>query len=559
MLVRISSNFYWLVGLLFAAAAVACAPVSPSTASPTLAAPAAPALSVEPGTTKLTAKWGAVADATSYRVRWRPQGEGFAADSLETVTDPAATFTVAGQGLWVVRVQACNDDGCSRPATATAPVIINISGHQAVRVWDDADDVMQVDWDALPGHYIVKYRTSTDNTKWKSSPPLAKPGYAITNDDFTDFSREKGIGHPIIRVFFDCNADGERCALLGRYPNTTMEELAPFWERVTPRNPYETEAGDSEPRQILDPLTHMLRPATDFTITNELWPGENETRECVSRPAENRWERALFGEVIKKCSGIATINDTYILDENAVFPDDATCGERPARNDDERRAFDGDTVKVCNAHPDEVDDNTTNEDTSNNDVTGATHISTHSVHWKSLDWPARYATEYDPDNMTCKNGDVDNPGTYRPTPLLNYNHITTVTVRWCYHYRSHVDKVQTIGNLTVTSVPNALQRSAYGFQFCGWQPGTPDYAPETHSNRYPYEILWHYVHPVAQGYLPWGYTSTVRPWYGNVGKVKRNAQGVIISITPAYKTEQFRNLTTIVADWEGQSTLWSTD
>lgn len=384
MLVRISSYFYWPIGLPLVAAVVACAPAAPAVAKPELAAPAPPALSVEPGTTRLTAKWGAVANATSYQVRWRPQGESFAADRLETVTDPAAIFAVAEQGLWVVRVQACNADGCSRPATSTASVIINISGHQSVRVWDDAEDVMQLDWDALPGYYVVKYRTSTDNTKWKTSPPLAKPGYALVADDFTDFSREQGIGHPVIRVFFNCNAEGERCALLGGYPNTTMEELARFTERAGPPLPTpssnQTEAGDSAPGLIADPLTHVLRPATDFTITNEPWPGENKTRKCVARPAENRWERALFGEVVEKCSGsTSTTNDIYILDEDAVFPNDATCGERPARNDEERRDFGGDTVKVCNDHPDEFDDNTGNDSNSSNNVTGNIYPSAHSV------------------------------------------------------------------------------------------------------------------------------------------------------------------------------------
>lgn len=369
MLDRISPYFYWLIGLFLVAVAAACAPVSPAAAKPELASPGRPALSVEPGTTKLTAKWGAVAKANSYQVRWRPEGEDFADDSLETVTDPVATLTVAEQGLWVVRVQACNDDGCSHPATATASVIINISGHQSVRVWDDADDVMQLDWDALPGYYVVKYSTSVDDTNWKTSPPLSKPGYAITADDFTDFSRAKGIGHPVVRVFFNCNAEGESCALLGQYPNTTMERLARFSDRAGPprptRNPYETEGGDFEPRLIADPLTHVLRPATDFTITNELWPGENETRECVARPAENRWERSLFGEVVERCSSsVTTTNDIYILDENAVFPDDATCGERPAQNDEERRGFGGDTVKVCNDHPDEVDDDANNDSAS---------------------------------------------------------------------------------------------------------------------------------------------------------------------------------------------------
>ena len=352
------SPLIWLpVAVIAVAVAIACAPAA---ANPTLAAPSDPTLSVEPGTTKITARWRPVTDAVSYQVRWRPHGADFAPESLETVADPVAIFTVAEQGLWVVRVQACNDSGCSRPATATASVIINISGHQSLRFWHD-DAGFQLDWDALPGHYIVKYRTSTDSSKWKSSPPLSQPGYTLTGDDFTDFSREQGIGHPIIRVFFNCNAAGERCALLGRYPNTTMEELAPLAVRAgPPPNPYAAGAAgaaDSESRLVADPLTHVLRPAADFTITTETqeWDGEMATFECVARPAVNRWERVHFGLVVKKChSSRSGTNDIYIWDPDAVFPDGAICGERPARDDSERRDFGGDTVKVCNTHPDEV-------------------------------------------------------------------------------------------------------------------------------------------------------------------------------------------------------------
>ena len=550
------SPYLHLIALLLVAAIVACAPAAPAADNPALASPSTPFLSVEPGTTKITARWSPVANAASYQIRWRPKGADFAQDALATVADPVATFTVADQGLWVVRVQACDDSGCSRPATATASVIINVSGHQAVRFWHD-DAGFQLDWDALPGYYVVKYRTSTDNTKWKTSLPLTKTGYTLTGDDFTDFSREKGIGHPIVRVFFNCNAEGERCALLGRYPNTEMEELAPFEERSgPPSNPYDTGvsgASDSEPRMVPDPLTDVLRPATDFTITTETWGGEDEPRECVARPAENRWERTLFGDVIKKCSGIASVIDTYILDQDAVFPNGAICGERTAQNEEERRDFGGDTVKVCNAHPDEVDQDVP---MSHSDVTGATHTSTHTVRWASVRWPARYATEYDTNNMRCKNGNVRNRNTY-PVPLRpDYRYTTTITVRWCYHYRSHVDAVQTIGSATTTSVPNAARRTLYGFQFCGWRPGKPDYFPETNNNRYPHEILWHYLHPVARGYLPWGYTSTVTPWYGDVGKIERNRYGVITTQTRTCQSEWFRNPTRIIADWEGRTTLW---
>ena len=543
-----------------AAAPAAAIPTwaAPSADNPALAAPAEPTLSVEPGTTKVTARWNPVTDAASYQVRWRHQGADFAADSLATVADPVATFTVAEQGLWVVRVQACNDSGCGRPGTATASVIINISGHQSLRFWHD-DAGFQLDWDALPGHYIVKYRTSTDNTKWKSSPPLAQPGYTLTGDDFTDFSRAQGVGHPIIRVFFNCNAEGERCALLGRYPNTTMEELPPLDVRAgPPPDPYAAAgADDSASRLIADPLTYVLRPAADFTITTEMqeWDGEMEPFECVERPAVNRWERAHFGHTVKKCSSSSygVTNDLYIWDQDAVFPDGAICGERPARDDAERRDFGGDTVKVCNAHPDEVDQD---KPTSNNGVTGATHTPDHHVRWASARWPALHSTDYDPDNMRCKNGEEHNRKVY-PVPLLpDYRYTTTVTVRWCYHYRSHIDSVQTIGSATVTSVPSVFQRRVlYGFQFCGWQPGIADYRPQSHNNRYPIETLWHYVHPVVRSYLPWRYTSEVTPWYENVGDVERNRYQVATSATRPCETEWFRNATTTIADWEGRTSL----
>ena len=172
---RLKSFFPYLFFAVLIAVAVACAPVapvsSPSPAEPTPApdaapppAPDQPDLTVEPGTTKVTATWNAVIGADSYQVRWRHRKTGFAEDSLITVTEPAATFTVEYQGAWVVRVEACNDHGCGRGGTATVPVIINIPGREAVRYWHDDDDY-NLDWDARPGYYLVKYRTSVDNTK----------------------------------------------------------------------------------------------------------------------------------------------------------------------------------------------------------------------------------------------------------------------------------------------------------------------------------------------------------------------------------------------------------
>ena len=74
-----------------------------------------------------------------------------------------------GQGIRIVRLQACNADGCSGPATTYAPVIINILGHAAVRVWHTGD-ALEADWDQIPAIRVVEYRLITDHAEWKTSP-----------------------------------------------------------------------------------------------------------------------------------------------------------------------------------------------------------------------------------------------------------------------------------------------------------------------------------------------------------------------------------------------------
>lgn len=244
-------------------AAVACAPATPPppTATPIPPPPVPPSnldLTVEPGTTKVSATWDEVAGAAAYEVRWRSRREDFPTGNLATVTGPTAIFDVREQGLWLIRVQACNDSGCGGPGTATVPVIINISGHEAVRLWFDFDpeadsdeiSAVHLDWDALPGYYIVKYRL-TNNNNWITSEPLSEPGYTFTADSFATFEKR---GQPIVRVFFNCDKDGRSCALLGRSPNTTMEKI---WSRI-PVDPYA--AGGMEFREHPPPAGPICLP-----------------------------------------------------------------------------------------------------------------------------------------------------------------------------------------------------------------------------------------------------------------------------------------------------------
>ena len=95
----------------------------------------------------------------------------------------------------------------------------------------------------------------------------------------------------------------------------------------------------------------MLRPISDFAVSNEIGDDGISFR-CFSRDAENRWEEATFDstpDAIKRCTG-SQIIDQYVFDPQAVFSDGATCGERPAKPDRERRAF-VETAQACNGHP----------------------------------------------------------------------------------------------------------------------------------------------------------------------------------------------------------------
>ena len=121
----------------------------------------------------------------------------------------------------------------------------------------------------------------------------------------------------------------------------------------------------------------MLRPQSDFTITHEVIASKNYV--CVARPTANRWETHNYGETVKKCSRHEVIiNDRYVLDSSATFPDGAICGTREPANDRERQIF-GETVRVCNQHPDPNDPGTS---TLAPGPSGSTHTGdSHQVAW----------------------------------------------------------------------------------------------------------------------------------------------------------------------------------
>ncbi len=86
--------------------------------------PANLVLTVEPGTTKLSADWDPVMKSTSYQVRWRLRRQSFAADASRTSTESDAEIDLPSQGDWIIRVQACNHHGCGKPATSSSYSLI---------------------------------------------------------------------------------------------------------------------------------------------------------------------------------------------------------------------------------------------------------------------------------------------------------------------------------------------------------------------------------------------------------------------------------------------------
>ena len=484
-------------------------------------------LSVEPGTTNVAVNWDPVITAASYKVQWRLRGESFVSDAQQTTTESDAEIALPGQGNWVVRVEACNDHGCSSPATASTDVIINIYGRPSVRVWH-TDEGLDVDWDALPGQYMVQYRLSTDNTQWGQSDILATPGHLIAHDSFAAFA---GTGHPIVRVFYGCDDEGEGCSHLGRWPSNDIQELSRTTNPPLPTNP-KSVRGSSVNEQFADPVTGIMRPRSDFTITSE--EINDETYTCVERPAENRWETQTFGDTVKKCSHQdVTIEDRYVLDPSAKFEDDAICGTRKPVNAQEREIY-GDTVKVCNQHPDPDDDGTSAPVPAPG---SRTHTGdSHQVGWGGqIYWPELYAEEYSDPNH-CTYSMVHNSDTYDIVFHSDWSYTTTVKARWCYSYRSHVDEVQTIQNGTVTTDPSAWYENLMGMQFCGWQPGVPNRSPSASDDRHEIEVQWWYSHPVVGSLIPWGYGTKVQPWYGNTTTPVRNNRGELIYIINACPT-----------------------
>ena len=114
--------------------------VAPEPAPEPPSVPASVQVTTTAGSLDVSVNWDDVDDADSYLVRWRKDVQGTQMNVGVSVTTSDASITVAEYGQWVVRVEACNDVGCSQGASRTfrvepppnrAPLLNKQAGHYA--------------------------------------------------------------------------------------------------------------------------------------------------------------------------------------------------------------------------------------------------------------------------------------------------------------------------------------------------------------------------------------------------------------------------------------------
>ena len=140
----------------------------------------------EPGQLDLLARWNEVEGATSYRLRWREDGEEFEADNAATVSVAILAVTVSGYGQWEVRAQGCSDDGCGPEAAVTVDVVpeASLSLERAV---DDQGQVrprtLSANWDPVEraASYLLRWWPANED------PPA-------TAQQSSDASQARSIG-----------------------------------------------------------------------------------------------------------------------------------------------------------------------------------------------------------------------------------------------------------------------------------------------------------------------------------------------------------------------------
>ena len=148
------------------------------------------AVSAEPGSLDLSARWDALEGATSYRLRWRESGGEFAADNAATVTDANAAVTVPDYGEWDVRVQGCNGAGCG-PEVEQAVTLVEIPVEPqnfAVSATAGSMDISAT-WDALEdaASYRLRWRETGGDFAADNDVTVSDTEAIITVPDYGEW------------------------------------------------------------------------------------------------------------------------------------------------------------------------------------------------------------------------------------------------------------------------------------------------------------------------------------------------------------------------------------
>ena len=156
-------------------------PTPESTPEPAPEPPAKPAglrTFTKPGSLRVAVDWNDAPQAATYAVRWRKDAGDGQLSKPVSVTESQAAITVADYGDWVVRVQACNDAGCS-PARSTrfqvkATVPAKPSGLQVAAQADPLEFVAS--WSAVgeATHYRLKWQKAGPRSKGTLGEAQAK-------------------------------------------------------------------------------------------------------------------------------------------------------------------------------------------------------------------------------------------------------------------------------------------------------------------------------------------------------------------------------------------------
>ena len=192
-------------------------------------------MDAEPGSLEVDVDWDDVAGADTYLVRWRVAGPGNELNEGERVPASEATVTVDGVGSYVVRVQACNNDGCGSPAaadfevaaapttTTVPPTTTTVAPQEppgtptglTVGAGTGSLDVL-AGWDDTPGadSYLVRWRVAEPGSALNDGVEVSASEATVTVDDYgwwivrVEACNDAGCGPPAAATVAVAAADG---------------------------------------------------------------------------------------------------------------------------------------------------------------------------------------------------------------------------------------------------------------------------------------------------------------------------------------------------------------